>query len=288
MTRLGVTGASGHLGSHLCPELVKLGYDLICIDMVSPQKVYGKFRQTDFRDESSTRRALEGVELLMHCGSIHPWKQYTDEQYLDMNVKGTWNVFRAASELGIERVILTSSIAAAGYDPELELCPVDESYQMPSLRDMYSLTKRFQEEIARHFCGQEGMKAIALRASNFTPKPRLQTGVALLSGCLVVEDVASAHLKALSAWERLQHDFEPFFITHTFPYSPEESRRLSDSPRPILERHFPGAWDWFEEHGVTLRPVATLYDNSRAKRILGWQPEYTFVRWWEEARKRSP
>ena len=285
MTRVCITGASGHLGSYLCPEMAKLGYDLICVDMVSPQEVMGEFRQADFRKADETCSALEGAKLLIHCASIHPWKKYTDEQYLDTNVKGTWNVFRAASEQGIERVILTSSIAASGYNPEPELRPVDESYQRQSLGDMYSLTKLFQERIARHFCGYKGMKVIALRPPNFTPKPPLQTGAALLSGGSVVEDVASAHLKALDVWEKLQNNFEPFFITPTFPYLPEESRQLSSDPKNVLDKYFPGAWDWFEKRGITLHPAATHYDSTKAKQILGWQPQYTFARWWEENRE---
>ena len=210
MTRICVTGASGYLGSHLCPGLVELGYDLICVDMVAPQKEHGEFRRADLRVEKEIREALEGAELLIHCASIHPWKSYTDEEYLNCNVNGTWIVFRAASEHGIGRVILTSSIAASGYSPDPELRPVDESYQQPSLGDMYSLTKRFQEEIARHFCDYKGMRVIALRPPNFTPKPPVQSEASLLSGCLVVEDIASAHLKAVDVWGKLQNSFEPF------------------------------------------------------------------------------
>lgn len=285
MTRICVTGASGYLGRYLCPELLKLGYDLICVDRVPPEETYGEFRQADFRDADKTHRALEGAQLLIHCASIHPWKKYRDEQYLDANVKGTWNLFRAASEHGIDRVVLTSSIAASGYNPEPELCPVDEGYQEQSLGDIYSLTKCFQEQIARHFCGHQGMKVIALRPPNFTPRPPLQTGAALLSGCLVVQDVASAHLKALDVWEKVQDSFEPFFTTPAFPYTPQEVRQLSHHPKRILDRYFPGAWEWFETRDVSLRPVATLHDSSKAKGLLGWQPEYTFARWWEEGRK---
>ncbi len=282
MTRVCVTGASGYLGSHICPGLVKTGYELICVDIVPSENDYGEFRQVDFRNAEDALKALEGAEILIHCASIHPWKSYTDEEYLDNNVKGTWNIFRAAVEHGIDRVILTSSIAASGYSPEPDLCPVDESYQQQSLGDIYSLTKHFQEMIARHFCRNKGMKVIALRPPNFTPKPPLQNGAALLSGCLVVEDIASAHLKALDVWDKLRDGLEPFFITPTFPYSPEEARGLSDNPKGILDKHFPGAWDWFEERGVKLHPVATQYDSGKAKRVLNWQPECTFDRWWEE------
>ena len=272
MTRVCVTGASGYLGSHICRGLVKPGYELICVDIVPSENDYGEFRQVDFRNAEETLKALEGAEILVHCASIHPWKSYTDEEYLDNNVKGTWNVFRAALEHGIDRVILTSSIAASGYSPEPDLCPVDESYQQQSLGEM----------IARHFCRNRNMKVIALRPPNFTPKPPLQNGAALLSGCLVVEDIASAHLKALDIRDKVQEGFEPFFITAAFPYSLEEEQELSDDPKGVLDKHFPGAWDWFQERGVKLHPVATHYDSSKAKRVLGWQPDYTFDRWWEE------
>jgi nucleoside-diphosphate-sugar epimerase len=280
--RICLTGASGYLGSRLCLELAKLGHELICVDVLPPKESCGEFRRADLRDEAEVNRAVEGAELLIHCASIHPWKRYTDEQYLDVNVKGTWNLFKSALKHGIRRVILTSSIAASGYDPDPELWPVDESYQHPSLSDIYSLTKLFQEQIARHFCGRRGMRVIALRPPNFTPKPPLQTGASLLSGCLVVEDVVSAHLKALDVWEKLMDNFEPFFITQTFPYSPQETRQLLTDPKGILEKYFPGAWDWFLERGITLNPSPTIHDNSKAKRVLGWQPELTFARWWEE------
>jgi len=287
MTRVCVTGASGYLGSHICSGLLKPGYELICVDIVPSEDDYGEFRQVDFRNAEDTLKALEGAEVLIHCASIHPWKSYTDEEYLDNNVKGTWNVLRAAVEHGIDRVILTSSIAASGYNPEPDLCPVDESYQQQSLGDIYSITKHFQEMIARHFCQNTGMKVIALRPPNFTPKPPLQNGAALLSGCLVVEDIASAHLKALDIRDKVQEGFEPFFITATFPYSQEEERELPGNPKGVLDKHFPGAWDWFEERGVKLHPVVTQYDSSKAKRVLGWQPEYTFDRWWEENNRKE-
>ena len=43
------------------------------------------------------RAAVEGAELIVHCASLHPWKPYTDDQYLDCNLKGAWHVFAAAA-----------------------------------------------------------------------------------------------------------------------------------------------------------------------------------------------
>lgn len=283
MTRICITGASGYLGGHISSSLAELGHDLICVDMTAPKEARGEFRQADLSVPDETIRALDGSDLVIHSAAIHPWKKYTDEQYLDCNVKGTWNVFRAAAEHGITRVILTSSIAACGYSPEPERCPVDESFQEKSPRNIYSITKRFQEQIAQYSCLRDNVEVIALRPPNFTPKSPLQTGTALLSGCLLVEDIASAHVKALDAWDRLKNSFEPFFITPMFPYSPEEIFQLSDDPKGILDKHFPGAWDWFKERGIELSPRPAQYDNSKAKQVLDWEPEYAFGHWWAKS-----
>lgn len=287
MAKICITGASGYLGSHISPELIKLGHDLIRVDMVEPEKSYGEYRQADLRNEEQAKTSLAGSEIIIHCASIHPWKQYTNQQYLDMNVKGTWNLFQVASELKINRIILTSSIAASGYNPELNLCPVGEDYQKQDLNDIYSLTKLFQEQIARHFCAYRGLKVIALRPPNFTPKQHLQTGAALLSGCLLVTDIASAHVKAIDSWEKMKNSFEPFFITPMFPYSKDEEKLLSNEPKAIIDKYYPGVYDWFGQQGVKLHPVPTQYDNNKAKRLLNWQPEYTFSWWWNNKQRTA-
>lgn len=282
MTKVCLTGASGYLGSHICPGLLELGYKLVGVDMVSPEKSYGEFRWADLRDYNQIRNVLEGSEIIIHCASIHPWKQYSPQDYMDINVKGTWNVFQAASDIGIKNIVLTSSIAATGYNPELELCPVDESYQKQALGDIYSITKLFQEQIARHFCIYRNMKVIALRPPNFTPKPPLQTGAALISGCLLVEDIANAHIKSLEAWGKIQNNFEPFFVTPKYPYSKEDMKYLSKNPKAIINKYYPDVWNWFEQKGIKLQPVPTQYDNSKAQKIMDWEPKHTFEWWWKE------
>lgn len=286
MTRICITGGSGYLGSHIYPGLLELGHDIVCVDMIPPEKQYGEFRQADLTSLDETQQAIKDAELVIHCASIHPWKKYSEQQYLDCNVKGTWNVFQGALTNGIERIILTSSIAASGYNPPPDLCPVGESYQQQALGDIYSITKQFQEQIARHFCEYKGMKIIVLRPPNFTPKSPLETGASLLTGCLTVTDIASAHVKSVNIWDKMQNSFEPFFITPTFPYSPQEIEQLPGESKSILNGQFPGAWDWFEERGMRLSLVPTHYDSSKAKSILGWQPEYTFAQWWAEESKK--
>ncbi|MBD3184611.1 NAD-dependent epimerase/dehydratase family protein [Candidatus Poribacteria bacterium] len=281
MSRICVTGASGYLGSRICSQLRELGHELIRVDMTPPQDNSGEFCKADFRDIEATVKALGGVEMIIHCASIHPWKSYTDEEYLDCNIKGTWNVLQAAVKNKIRKVIITSSIAASGYNPPPEIRPADESFQNQALRDIYGLTKFFQEQNARHFCAYKGLNVIALRPPNFTPKTPVQTGAALLSGCLLVEDIASAHVKAVDVWDKLDTSFEPFFITPTYPYSKDEIPKLSTDPKGILDKYYPGAYDWFAERDVKLQLSETLYSSEKAKRLLGWETEHDFGWWWK-------
>ena len=88
--RIAVTGATGHLGSEVCRQLVALGTDdLIRIDVRPLVEGPGETRQADLSDGAAARAALQGAELVVHCAAVHPWKDYTDDEYLDRNIKGT-------------------------------------------------------------------------------------------------------------------------------------------------------------------------------------------------------
>ena len=159
-----VTGAAGHLGSHLVPELAKAGFAVTGLDIAEPPGPLPEgceFLRTDLTDPDALAEGMRGAEMVVHCASIHPWKQYTDAQYLDANVKGTWTLYATAVALGIERVVMTSSIAACGYHqvPGADW-PVTEEREFP-LGDLYSFTKHAQEDIARMYADRGQVRTLA-------------------------------------------------------------------------------------------------------------------------------
>ena len=281
-----VTGAAGHLGSHIIPLLVREGYCIVGIDMADkPDGVAYEYVQMELSQREKLGEYLHGAALIVHTASLHPWKSYNDEAYLDANIKGTWQLYSAAAEAGVPRIVLTSSIAAVGYHAiPTELWPLTEERETP-IGDLYSLTKHTQEDIAKHFAHVAGVCTIALRPPAFMPKPDLDTGFLLTGAFSVVDDIAGAHLSAVKAGlgegKAKLAPFEAFFTVNALPYTAGDTSLLENGQnvRRLVEKYWPSEYKWLVRHGYSGTSIPALYDISKAFRILGWKPKYNFEQW---------
>lgn len=287
-----VTGAAGYLGSHLVTELQIAGFEVHGLDRLTPDPTPAyPFLGADLASpnaEAPVLTLLEGAACLVHCASIHPWKEYTDEQYLDANVKGTWKLYSLAACAGISKVVLTSSIAAGGYDIPAENWPVNE-VQEHTLADIYSFTKHAQEDIARHFATVKGIQTLALRPPAFMPKTELQTGFELTGNFSVVSDIAGAHLAAvqvLCGQRRVEESpgpFEAIFTTNALPYTAVDAATIRGGDmHGVVRKYWPHSADWLISQGYESVWLIAAYDLSKAQRMLGWEPAYNFQQWFEE------
>ena len=170
--KLVVTGAAGHLGSQLIPQLLADGFDVTGVDMVEPSTTTGyRFVRADLTARQDQEAAITGAQLIVHCAAIQPWKAYPDEQYLDANVKGIWQLYKAAAAQGINGIVMTSSIAAVGYANITPAhWPLGETFQTTTT-DLYCLTKQTQEAIARQFAHLGLVRTLTLRPPAFMPSP---------------------------------------------------------------------------------------------------------------------
>lgn len=114
-----VTGANGHIGNNLCKELVSHGYrvkgTVRSLDKAPDIKI--EFAEADVLKPEDWPEILEGASGLFHLATIYSTSE-DGQLILDTANLGTENVFRAAADAGIKRIVYTSSVAAIGSTPK--------------------------------------------------------------------------------------------------------------------------------------------------------------------------
>jgi len=277
-----VTGAAGVLGKAVTALLEREpGVRLRLTDVV-PLATRHEFLQADLANWEEANGLCRAVDEVLHIAAIHPWKQYTPQQYLDCNIKGTYNILQAAAEAGVKRVIYTSSIAAMGYRYERpEELPFDESRPCRPCEDLYGVSKHVGEQLCEMMRHRHGMPYIALRPGTFIPRDETDPawGLSLLTQWLHVSDIAMAHVLALRSDLRN----EAIIITAKVPFTSADAPALLSDARPVILRYFPKA-ALLEERGVQLpKKIDRWYSLAKAERLLGYEPKWSFGEWLEKA-----
>jgi UDP-glucose 4-epimerase len=274
--RILVTGAAGVLGSGVARALVdRHAVRTTDLAAAGPGPDYVPAELTSYEQ---AREVVAGMDVVVHCAAVHPWKPYTDDQYLDSNVKAVHHVLKACVDTRVRRVVYTSSIAAVGYGPfaEGEL-PVRED-QPPRPRDLYSLSKHMAEDVCRYFHRWDGLSVLCLRPVTFIPYEELQGALALLSArWLPPDEIVRAH--ALAAETELD-GFHTAFLGPATPYTPADVVASQADPAAVLERYYPGVGAYFAARGLELAPIRFLFAIDRARELIGWKPLRTFDRWY--------
>jgi len=275
--------------------LASEGLAVVGLDVVEPTRPLPDgcpFILSDLADPEAAADALAGIGMVVHCAAVHPWKTYSDGQYVDSNVKATWHLYAAACKLGVDRVVLTSSIAAIGYGGDASW-PIDEDAIFP-IGDLYAFTKHAQEDIARMHAGTGKVCTISLRPPAFMPLDELETGFRLTGAYAMVEDVASAHVAAVRVLAGLQEPgaplepFEAFFTTNALPYTSEDAKMMAaeGTTAPLVEKHWPEAYGWLIGRGYKGTWLPAVYGLAKAERLLSWRPAHSFERWFAETAPR--
>ncbi len=273
-----MTGAAGVLGRLLTALLENAGgYELRLTDVCDLDTSH-EYIRADLADPQQVRGLCDGIDQVLHIAAIHPWKQYSQQQYLDCNIKGTHNIVQEAAAAKVDRLIYTSSVAAMGYQsgPDAPL-PFDESKPCRPVESLYNLSKLVGEQFCAMYHHTAGLDYLALRPGTFIPREEddPQFGLALLAVAVHRQDVAAAHLLAL------QSDLvnEALIITAGIPFTRDDGPALPADAPSVIRKHFPDVAR-LEAQGIELPQRITMcYSIDRARRLLGYQPQVTFETW---------
>ncbi len=294
-----VTGADGFIGSHLCEHLLTLGADVKAFVYYNSFNSWGWLDDTsddikrslevfagDIRDPHGVRTAMNGTDVVMHLAALIaiPYSYHSPDTYVDTNVKGTLNVVQAARDLGVERVIHTSTSEVYG---TARFVPITEEHPLQG-QSPYSASKIGADQMAQSFHLSFGTPVTTVRPFN-TYGPR-QSARAVIP-TIVTQIAAGARTLKLGALTPTR-DFN--FVRDTVRgfvavaecdaaigevvnIGSNHEISIGDTARLIAE--LMGVDVAIESDEQRFRPagseVERLWaDNSRARALTGWTPEY--------------
>ena len=167
--RVCVTGGSGRAGRAVVSDLLAHGHWVVSVDLVPPSVDLGAavVLRADLTDYGQAVEVLADVDSVVHLANIPAPELRTPAVTFNANMVMNFNVFRAASQAGLARVVWASSETTLGlpFDVPPRYAPVDEDhYPVPTTT--YALSKVASETIADHIAQWSGIPFIALRFSN--------------------------------------------------------------------------------------------------------------------------
>jgi UDP-glucose 4-epimerase len=172
-----VTGADGFIGSHLTEALVNCAAEVTALcfynsfdnngwldDLPEPLGARLKVRRGDIRDAAFVRRIVRGQDVVFHLAALIaiPYSYVSAQSYVETNVLGTLNVLEAAREIGVARVIHTSTSEV--YGTALTL-PIAESHPLQG-QSPYSASKIGADMMAEAFVRSFDLPVAILRPFN--------------------------------------------------------------------------------------------------------------------------
>jgi nucleoside-diphosphate-sugar epimerase len=168
ITKVVVTGSSGRAGRAVVRGLLEHGYDVLGVDRLKPARDLGApTLQADLTDLGETLEALLRADAVVHLANIPAPGIFAPGRTFAENMLMNYNVFSAAADLGLQRVVWASSETTLGlpFDTPPRYAPVDEAHY-PVPESSYALSKVASETIAEQFARWSGMPFIGLRFSN--------------------------------------------------------------------------------------------------------------------------
>ncbi|MGO9514288.1 MAG: NAD-dependent 4,6-dehydratase LegB [Steroidobacteraceae bacterium] len=177
MKKVLVTGADGFIGSHLTEALVRSGYDVRAFVFYNSfnswgwldrcgADVRGQFEvfAGDVRDPNGVRTALKDCDAVLHLAALIgiPFSYHSPDSYVDTNVKGTLNIVQAARDLGVGRVVHTSTSEVYG---TARFVPITEAHPLQG-QSPYSASKIGADQLAMSFHASFGTPVTIVRPFN--------------------------------------------------------------------------------------------------------------------------
>lgn len=299
MRKVLVTGADGFIGSHLTERLISEGCAVRAMAQYNSFNSAGwldslpgdaraaiEIVRSDVRDPNAMRQAVQGCDTVLHLASLIaiPYSYHAPDSYVDTNIRGTVNILQAARDLGVERVVHTSTSEVYG---TAQFVPITEDHPLRG-QSPYSASKIGADQIALSFFDSFDLPVSVIRP--FNTYGSRQSARAVIP--TIITQIARGERKLRLGAITPTRDFS--FVADTvggfIAIAKSEKSvgevinigsgfeiSIGDTARLIAE--VMGVDIEIETDEQRLRPEKSeverlLASVEKADRLLGWKPEY--------------
>ncbi len=307
-----VTGGAGFIGSNLAERLLELGATVRVLDNLSTGKEENMagfadhprftFIKGDIRDLDTCLEATKGVDYVLNqaaWGSV-PRSIEFPLLYEEINIRGTLNMMEASRQNGVKRFVYASSSSVYGDHPVL---PKTEG-QEGKLLSPYALTKRVDEEYGRLYTVLYGLETVGLRYFNVFGRRQDPDGAYAAVIPKFIRQLLRDERPTINGDGRQSRDFT--YIDNVV----EANLKACFAPKEAAGEAFNVAYGGREylidiyntlcaALGKQIEPIYgpdrkgdikhSNADISKARRLLGYDPEYDFasgiqlaIKWYQE------
>ncbi|MFS8640811.1 MAG: SDR family NAD(P)-dependent oxidoreductase [Symbiobacteriaceae bacterium] len=292
-----VTGGTGFLGSHVVQALLAEGARVRVLAHYSGGGHLGNLAELepaeraevevvwgDLRDADSVRRAVKGMERVLHLGALIsiPYSYLDPRSYVDVHVCGTLNVLLACRDLGVERLVHTSTSEVYGTP---DTVPIAETHPLRG-QSPYAASKIGADKLVESFHRSYNLPVVTLRPFN-AYGPRQSTRA--LIPTILTQALWAPEIRLGSLWPRRDYTYvtdtaQAFLKAGSAPgvegmvlnagYGADVSvQELAEMAMRLTGRRVPVV-----EAQERVRPPASevahlLCDRTLAEQRLSWRPE---------------
>ncbi|WP_411501452.1 NAD-dependent epimerase/dehydratase family protein [Bacillus thuringiensis] len=286
--RVLITGGSGALAKVLAPYLHQRGCEITLLDF---QQVNSDFplKIVDIRNIESLKGIMKNQDIVVHAAALHGVHigHYSEENFLDVNVIGTYNILKTAAEAGVKRVIHMSSTSVYGISRRNFLEKsiwVNEKTPLNPL-DINDLCKMQSEFICEYFRKNYNLDCITLRLGRFFKEDPIEFNFKKLYGGVDALDVAHAIHKTIFAKDLINHTF---CISSKVPFNKGDCEELIRQADLVIERYYPGVTNLFATLGRKIpKSIHRIVDIQRAEEELDYSPVYNFDLFLQQFNQKS-
>lgn len=294
-----VTGADGFIGSHLTEALIDAGYKVRAFVFYNSFNSWGWMESLpkktldrvdvfagDIRDPNGVREAMKDVDVVFHLAALIaiPFSYHSPDSYVDTNVKGTLNVLQAARDLGVKRVLVTSTSEVYGTARSV---PIAETHPRQP-QSPYSATKIAADCLAESFYRSFDLPVAIVRPFNtYGPRQSARAIIPTIVGQLLngKEEIHLGDLRPTRDLVYVKDTVEGFIkiaqcedlIGQDCNIATGDEIPMGDLAQTLIDLINPSAKIITDEQ--RLRPSKSEVfrlcgSNERLQNATGWQPNY--------------